>query len=160
MMEPGWLRLDEAARHGLGDEIGSAHVEAHDGVEVVDGDVEQRLWAVGAGIVDEDVERVGAAAMARCMAARSVTSSTSVSAFWPRARIAAAAASISDCGAGCQGDVRAGIGQRTGGGEADAAAGAGDEGTLAVEAEGGGRGKLGHRLAPLGFWRSCGIISE
>ena len=54
------LGLDQPAGDGLGDEVGRAHVEPHDGVEVVDGDVEQRLGPVGAGVVDEDVEGLGA----------------------------------------------------------------------------------------------------
>ena len=91
----GLLGFDEPARDGLGDEVGGAHVEPHDGIEVVDGDVEQHFGPVGAGVVEQDVERVGLG-IARCMAARSVTSRTRVSAFWPRARIAAAAASISE----------------------------------------------------------------
>ncbi len=55
----------------------------------------------------------------------------------------------------------AGIGECPSGGEADAAAGARDEGALAVEAEGGGGGKLGHVSAlPAVLWEHGGFIAE
>ena len=64
-------------------------------------------------------------------------------------------------GAGGQRDMRAGIGECPGGGEADAAAGARDERALAVEAEGGGGGELGHVSAlPAVLWDHGGIIAE
>ena len=46
-------------------------------------------------------------------------------------------------GAGDEGDVGTGFGQRGGGGQADASAGASDEGSAAVEAHGGETGE-GH----------------
>ena len=55
----GLLGIHQPAGDGLRHEIGGAHVEAHDDVEVLDGDVEQGLGAVGAGVVDEDVEGFG-----------------------------------------------------------------------------------------------------
>ncbi len=74
-------------RHLLGDrlrdEIGGAQVQAGDGVVVVLGDVQKGARAVGAGIVDQDVERVRGLDR-RADGGRSVTSSTSVAA-WPPA---------------------------------------------------------------------------
>jgi hypothetical protein len=57
------LRLEQPARHRLRHEISGAHVEPHDDVEILDADIHQRLRAIGAGIVDEDIER-------RCLADR------------------------------------------------------------------------------------------
>ena len=59
MIEPGALGLDQPPRHRLRHEEGGAHVEPHDDVEVLDRDVRQHLRPVGAGIVDQDVERLG-----------------------------------------------------------------------------------------------------
>ncbi len=47
------------SRHRLGDEEGRALVQAGDGVVVVLGDVQEAAGAVGAGIVDQNVERGG-----------------------------------------------------------------------------------------------------
>ena len=59
MIEPGPLRRDKAQRDRLRHEEGGAHVEPHDDVEVFDRDVGQHLRPVGAGVVDQDVERLG-----------------------------------------------------------------------------------------------------
>ena len=55
----GTLCLDQAPGHRLRHEEGGAHVEGKDGVEILDLDVHQMRRAIGAGIVDEHVERFG-----------------------------------------------------------------------------------------------------
>ena len=96
MIEPGCFGLDQPARHRLRDEIGGAHVEAHDRVEVLDRDVHQQLRPVGAGIVDQDVERLRRADR-RLHGGEVGDVEHQRSALSPRARIASAAASISAC---------------------------------------------------------------
>ena len=88
-----------------------------------------------------------ALATAACMAARSVTSSTSVSACCPRARIACAASSISSRVRASKRHMRAGVRERGGGRQPDAAPGAGHQRALAVEAEGGSGVQLDHHSA-------------
>ena len=56
-IEPGLLGLDQPPRHRLRHEIGRAHVEREHEVEVLELDVDERGRAVGAGVVDQDVER-------------------------------------------------------------------------------------------------------
>ena len=107
----------------------------------------ERLGAVGAGVVDEDVEGLG-------LGDRVLHGGELGDVEHQRIGFLTASAD-GGCGgldlgggAGGERDMRAGIGQGSGGGEADAAAGAGDERALAVEAEGGGGGDVDHGLDP------------
>ena len=45
MMEPALLGIDKPPRHRLRDEIGRAHVEAEDEIEIVDLHIDKRRWA-------------------------------------------------------------------------------------------------------------------
>ena len=121
-------------RHRLRDEERGALVQRGDGVVVLLGHIEERRRPVGAGVVDQDVERRLASIAART-AARSVTSSTSASALPPS--VADLGRGRLDLGRGArrQHDMRAGLRQGRGCRQADAAAGAGDQGAAAVEAE-------------------------
>ena len=58
MIEPGMFGLDQATRHRLRHEECGADIERKDGVEVLDLDVHQSGRPIGAGIVDENVERL------------------------------------------------------------------------------------------------------
>ena len=132
----GLLGFDQPARHRLRDEIGRAHVERKDRVEILDFDVDEISRTVRAGIVDEDVERRRPAAIAARAAAMSVTSSSSASACSPRARMARRRFFDFGRRARRKRHMRAGLRQRRGRRKPDAAPGAGDERALAVEPEG------------------------
>ena len=102
---------------------------------------------VGAGIVDQDVERVGGARWRPRTASRSVTSSTSAS-----AALAAGAdrgRRLLDLASGARRErhVRARRGKRRGSREPDAAPAAGDQRAPAVEPERGRGGELHHSAA-------------
>ena len=139
--------LDQPLGHRLRHEESGAHIQPHDGVEVLDLDVDQRRRPVHAGIVDQHLKR--RACGKRCLDGGDIGDVE-------RQRVGLLAARADRrrrfldfgrraCG---QRHMRAGVGQRGGGGETDAAPGAGDQRALAVEAEGGGRGEFnGHRMS-------------
>ena len=107
----------------------------------------ERLGAVGARVVDENVE--GLRAGNRLLHGGDLGDVEHQGVGFLAARADGGRGGL-DFGASACGerDVRPGIGQGSGGGEADAAPGAGDERALAVEAEGGGGGDVNHGLAP------------
>jgi hypothetical protein len=135
------LRRDEAARHRLRDKISRAHVERKHEIEILDFDVDKRRRPVGAGIVDQDVER----RLRRNRLGRGVDV-----AHVERERRGCLPARANGLGrflnflGGTRGErhLRAGVGQRRGAGEPDAAPGAGHQRAPPVEAEGGGFGQF------------------
>ena len=137
-MEPGCFGRDQPARHGLGDEVGRAHVEAHDGVEVLDGDVEQQLGPVGAGVVDEDVERLGARDRGLHGGEVGDVEDERLGLLPARTDRRRRRLDLARR-ARHQRHMRSGVRQRRGRRQADAPPGARHQRTLAVEAEGGGR---------------------
>ena len=142
MIEPGCFASIRRARHRLRHEKGGAHVEREDEVEILDLHVDERRRPVGAGIVDQDVERRlrGDRRLHRVDVAHVERERRRP--VCPRARIASAASSISFARARGERHMRAGVGQRGGGGQPDAAPAAGHQRAPAVEAEGGRLGEV------------------
>ena len=104
-------------------------------------DVEQRLGPVGAGVVDEDVEGLGAGD--RGLHGGKIGDVEDQRLGLLTARPDRLRGRL-DLALRARGErhMRAGVGQRPGGGQPDAAPGAGHQRALAVEAEGGGSSKF------------------
>ena len=123
-------------RHGLSNEVGGALVQAGDRVVIVLGHVQEGARAVGAGVVDQDVERVGGID-------GGADGGKVGDVQDQRGGLAAGFADLAgglgnlDDSAGHKGDVGANLGQCGGSGQTDTAAGASDQGAAAVQAHGG-----------------------
>ena len=109
------LGLDQPPRHRLRDEIGRAHVQPHHEIEVLDLHIDKRRRPVGAGIVDEDVERFRAGDYLFHRLHVAYIERERVSLLLARADGAGGLLDILRC-AGGQRDMRAGVRQRRGGG--------------------------------------------
>ena len=148
MIEPGRFGLDESLRHRLRHEIRGADVEREHEVEVLDLHLDERRRLVGAGVVDQNVERLA-------RGNRGARSLHVTHIDRKRIGLLAAIANRNGCsldlrrGAGGERHMRAGVGQRGGRGEPDAAARAGHERAPAVEAERGRAGEVDrHAVSP------------
>ena len=149
MIEPGRAGRDELRRDRLRDEIRRAHVERHDRIVLILGDVEERHGIVDAGVVDQDV--VGLSRGDQLARTRRVgdieferfgTMSAGDQRSHGRVEILGRARG--------QRDVRTKCCQRLRCSETDPAAGACDQSALAVETE--GRDRFGaDGLSLLGF---------
>ena len=136
MIDPRTEACDHPPRHGLRHEERGALVQRDDGVVVLFGHLEERRGPVGAGVVHQHIER-------RLCVDRGAHGGEVGHVQHQRFGAAAFVADLRGCrldlgcGARGQDDVRAGLRQGCGGGEADAAAGAGDQRAAAFKAQGG-----------------------
>ena len=134
MIEPGSFAVDQPQRHRLRHEERRAHVEREDRVEILDLDVRQRSRPVHAGIVDENLKRLG-------RGDRPPRGLDVGDVEHQRVGLLAARADrrrrILDFAFGARGErhMRAGRRQRRRRRKPDAAPAAGDQRALAVEAE-------------------------
>ena len=140
MIDPALPRGCQPFGDRLCDKVGGAQVQAGDGVVVVLGDVEEGARAIGAGIVDQDVERIS-------HLDRSADGGQVGNVERQRVGVAASfldrSGGFGDLGGGSskQGDVGADLGQGRRGSQADAATRSGDQGSPAIKAHGGEAGK-------------------
>jgi hypothetical protein len=138
---PATPRVDQLARDGLRHEIGGAHIQRKDEIEIFCLHVDEGCRLIGSGIIDQDVEsrlfanrlshRVNVADVERKMRSLLATRADRLGCLLDFL-----------CCARSKRDIRAGICQRGGGRKANASAGTRHQGALTVEAKGGGGREL------------------
>jgi hypothetical protein len=128
------LRSQEPARHRLRCEKRRPDVQPHDGVEVLDAHLDERLRPVHAGVIEEHV--VGRGALHGLLEGGEIgdIDGERVGRAAPLANLLRARFDLV-IGSGHEGDVGACLGKGGGCGKPDAAPGAGDKSALAVEAK-------------------------